>query len=389
MDHIFGRFYTRPGALCAAQSTLTIILNNRRSPARLAPAVRLSSTASQFPCKKAFSMPRRFVNQFGHQEAIDQTFLASQKQLRPNRNGNLYLQVELSDRSGTISGRMWNAGESEYRGFDDGDFVRVEGTAQLYQGAMQLIITHICKARDDEVEYSDFMPVGPAELDRLAVRLGELLRGMSNPHLRTLSECFLMDEEFMSKFTRAPAGVKNHHAYVGGLLEHVVNLMEVVTRVVGCYPAIDPDLLLMGAFIHDMGKIDELSYDRGFAYTDEGQLIGHLVMAMGLLEAKVRESEKLSGEPIPAELVLRLKHMIVSHHGQYEFGSPKLPMTLEAVALHQLDNLDAKIHSFEQQMRDDPNVESPFTAYNAGLGRKLYKGDPAGAEWRTAAVALD
>ncbi|HUY35357.1 MAG TPA: OB-fold nucleic acid binding domain-containing protein [Pirellulales bacterium] len=332
-------------------------------------------------------MPRRFVHQFGHQEAIDQVFLAAQKQLRPNRNGNLYLQVELSDRSGSISARMWNAGESEYRGFDDGDFVRVEGSAQLYQGAMQLIVTHICKAHDQDVEYADFMPVGPAEIDRLAVRLGELLRGLSNPHLRTLAECFLIDEEFMGKFTRAPAGVKNHHAYVGGLLEHVVNLMEVVNRVVGCYPAIDPDLLLMGAFIHDMGKIDELSYDRGFAYTDEGQLVGHLVMAVSLLETKIRESEKLSGEPIPVELALRLKHMIVSHHGQYEFGSPKLPMTLEAVALHQLDNLDAKIHNFEQQMRDDPNVESPFTAYNAGLGRKLYKGDPSGAEWRTAAVA--
>lgn len=330
-------------------------------------------------------MPRRYINQFGHQEAIDQIFLASQKQLRPNRNGNLYLQVELSDRSGAISARMWNASESEYRNFDDGDFVRVEGTAQLYQGAMQLIATNICKARHDEIEYADFMPVSPAQIDRLAVRLGELLRGIGNPHLRTLAECFLMDEDFMNKFTRAPAGVKNHHAYVGGLLEHVVNLMEVVTRVVGCYPAVDPDLLLMGAFVHDMGKIGELSYDRGFAYTDEGQLIGHLVMAVSLLEAKVREAERLSGEAIPNELVLRLKHMIVSHHGQYEFGSPKLPMTLEAVALHHLDNLDAKLHSFELQMREDPNVESPWTSFNASLGRKLYKGSPTEQEWRATA----
>ncbi|HUY90646.1 MAG TPA: OB-fold nucleic acid binding domain-containing protein [Pirellulales bacterium] len=330
-------------------------------------------------------MPRRYINQFCHQEAIDQIFLAAQKQLRPNRNGNLYLQVELSDRSGAISARMWNASESEYRNFDDGDFVRVEGTAQLYQGAMQLIATNICKAQRDEVEFADFMPVSPAQIDRLAVRLGELLRGIGNPHLRTLAECFLMDEEFMQKFTRAPAGVKNHHAYVGGLLEHVVNLMEVVTRVVGCYPAIDPDLLLLGAFLHDMGKISELSYDRGFAYTDEGQLIGHLVMAVSLLEAKVREAERLSGEAMPGELVLRLKHMIVSHHGQYEFGSPKLPMTLEAVALHYLDNLDAKLHSFELQMRDDPNVESPWTSFNSALGRKLFKGSAAEQDWRAAA----
>lgn len=319
-------------------------------------------------------MPRRFVNQFGHQEAVDQIFLASQKQLRPNRNGNLYLQVELSDRGGSISARMWNASESEYRTFDDGDFVRVEGNTQLYQGCLQLIATNICKARPEEIEYADFMPVSPAEVDRLTVRLAELLRGMANPHLRNLAECYLLDEAFMGRFTRAPAGVKNHHAYIGGLLEHVVTLMELVKRVVDIYPAIDPDLLLMGAFLHDIGKVGELSYDRGFAYTDEGQLIGHLVMAISLLEGKLAEAERLSGEVMPEELVLRLKHMIVSHHGEYEFGSPKLPMTLEAVALHHLDNLDAKIYSFSQQMRDDPNVESPWTAYNQGLGRKLYKG---------------
>jgi 3'-5' exoribonuclease len=319
-------------------------------------------------------MSRRFINQLAHQESIDQVFLASQKQLRPNRNGNLYLQVELSDRTGVVSARMWNASESEYRNFEDGEFVRVEGTAQLYQGAMQLIATSICRARPEEIEYADFMPLGTADIDRLAVRLGQLLRTMKDPHLRSLAECFLMDEEFMRKFTRAPAGVKNHHAYIGGLLEHVVNLMEVITRIADCYPAVNSDLLLMGAFVHDMGKIDELGYDRGFSYTDEGQLIGHLVMAVGLLERKASEAEKLSGEPIPAELVLRLKHMIVSHHGQYEFGSPKLPMTLEAVALSQLDNLDAKVHSFAQQIREDPNIDSPWTTFYPSLGRKLYKG---------------
>lgn len=319
-------------------------------------------------------MPRRFVNEFGHQESVDQIFLAQQKQLRPNRNGNLYLQVELSDRTGSISARMWNASETEYRNFDDGDFVRVEGSTQLYQGAVQLIATNICKARHDEVEYADFMPLTPADIDRLALRLASLLRSMTNPHLRNLADCFLLDEEFMGRFTRCPAGVKNHHAYLGGLLEHVVSLMEVIDRVIDCYPAVDRDLLLMGAFLHDMGKIGELRYDRGFSYSDEGQLVGHLVMAVSMLEQKAAEAERLSGEPLPEETVLRLKHMIVSHHGQYEFGSPKLPMTLEAVALHQLDNLDAKLHNFAQQMREDANVESRWTCFHPQLGRKLYKG---------------
>jgi 3'-5' exoribonuclease len=319
-------------------------------------------------------MARRFISELGHQEPIDQVFLASQKQLRPNRNGNLYLQVELSDRTGSISARMWNADDADYRAFEDGDFIRVEGATQLYQGALQLIATSVCKARQEEVEFDDFACLTPADIDRMAIRVAELLRAMKNPELRNLAECFLADEELMARFTRSPAGVKNHHAYPGGLLEHVLNLMEVVDRVVDRYPAIDADLLMMGAFLHDLGKIEELSCDKGFAYTDAGQLLGHTVLAVSMLDQKVAEAERLSGEQMCCETVLRLKHMIVSHHGQYEFGAPKLPMTLEAIALHHLDNLDAKLHSFEQLMRDDANLDSSWTQFHHNLNRKLFKG---------------
>jgi len=322
-------------------------------------------------------MSRRYVSQLAHQEAIDQIFIASEKALRPNRNGNLYLQLDLADRSGSIAARMWNASEQDYRGFENGDYVRVEGTTQLFQGTIQLIITSIHKAPQGEVNLDDFLILGSREIDQLVVRLNGFLRKLREPHLLNLAECFLLDEDFMRKFSRAPAGVKNHHAYVGGLIEHVVNLLELVSRVAPLYPSINPDVLMMGAFLHDMGKIDELTYERDFAYSDEGQLIGHVVMAISILERKLREAERLSGEPMPEELVLRLKHMIVSHHGQYEYGSPKLPMTLEAVALHQLDNLDAKVHSFDQLIRDDPNMDSGWTNFHHGLGRKLYKGEPA------------
>jgi 3'-5' exoribonuclease len=318
-------------------------------------------------------MSRRYVKELGHKDTVDEVFIVSDKQLRPNRAGNLYLQVSLSDRTGSICARLWNANEAVYKSFNNGDYVRVEGTAQLFQGAMQVIVARLAKVDPHEVNEDDFTPVSNVEVDKLMQRAGEMLRGMTCPHLRTLAECFLMDEPLMEKFTRAPAGVKNHHAYHGGLLEHVVKLMEVAGRVCTCYPQIDHDLLLTGAFLHDMGKIDELGYDREMVYTDEGQLIGHLVMVVGLLDAKVDQSEKLSGEPIPKETVLRLKHMLISHHGEYEHGSPKLPMTLEAVALYMLDNLDAKINSFDQLMRDDPNVDSPWTHYHANIGRKLFK----------------
>ncbi len=319
-------------------------------------------------------MSRRYVNQFGHQETVNEVFVAADKQLRPNRNGNLYLQVDLSDRSGSIAARMWNASEAVYKAFENGDYVRVEGTTQLFQGAMQLIATRLTKVDAAEVNIDDFLPLRAVEVDKLVMRLGEILRGISDPGLHTLAECFLLDEEFMAKFTKAPAGIKNHHAYQGGLLAHVVNLLEVVLRISPCYPQIDRNLLLAGAFLHDLGKIDELRYERELAYSDEGQLIGHLVMAVGMLERKVAEAEKLSGEPIPEETVLRLKHMIVSHHGEYGYGSPKLPMTLEAVALYCLDNLDAKVNAFEQLLRDDPNVDSTWTAFHPNLDRKLFKG---------------
>jgi 3'-5' exoribonuclease len=205
-----------------------------------------------------------------------------------------------------------------------------------------------------------------------------MLRGVKNVHLRDLAECFLVDEAFMAKFTAAPAGVKNHHAYKGGLLEHVVSLMEVCLVVAPRYKEIDGDLLLLGAFLHDAGKIDELTYDKDLGYSDEGQLIGHVVMGVSMVAEKARQAAALSGEEFPRELLLRLEHMVVSHHGEYEFGSPKLPMTLEAIALHYLDNLDAKLYSAVQVMKEDVNSESSWTSYNQAMGRKFYRGGKGG-----------
>ncbi len=320
------------------------------------------------------STTRRFVSSLGHKEAVEQVFLASDKQLRPNRNGNYYLQVELSDRSGSINARLWNASEGDYRCFENGDYVHVDGSTQIYQGTLQLIANRIRKADHSEVEVADFVILSLPEIDRMAKRLAEILRGIKNPHLRNLAECFLIDDQFMRKFGQAPAGIKHHHAYQGGLLDHVLSLMELILRVAPCYEQVDQDLLLIGALTHDMGKIEEMTYERDLAYSDQGQLLGHIVLAITMLDAKIREAEQLSGDAIPDDLVARIKHMIVSHHGQYEYGSPKLPMTLEAVMLHHLDDLDARLHNFQQLMRDDANMDSNWTQFQHNLGRKLYKG---------------
>jgi 3'-5' exoribonuclease len=178
----------------------------------------------------------------------------------------------------------------------------------------------------------------------------------------------------MQDFCTAPAGMKAHHAYVGGLLDHVVNMLEIADRVVDLLGGVDRNLLLTGIFLHDLGKIRELSYNGPYGYTDEGQLLGHLVICLDILAAKIGEAERVLGGPFPQETALRLKHMVLSHHGTYEFGSPKLPMTPEAIALHQIDNLDAKVHEFTREIAEDPNGTSSFTPFNARLDRKLFKG---------------
>lgn len=322
-------------------------------------------------------MSRTFIADLGEHESIDQIYLVSEKQLRSNRNGNLYLQVRLADRTGSAVGMLWNANENLYASFENGDYLRVQGKSQVYNGSLQFILNRIDRVDESQVDESDFVTLGQQELDRLGNRLAEQLRAIRNFHLRSLGEAFLMDEQFMELFTQAPAGIKNHHAYRGGLLQHVVQLMELVAVVAPLYPQVDGELLLMGAFLHDIGKVRELNYERDLSYSDEGQLLGHLLIGSEMVEQKIREASELADEPFPEELRLRLKHMILSHHGEYEFGSPKLPMTLEALALHYLDTLDAKIHYADQIIQCDSNSESPWTTYQPNVGRKFYKGTSA------------
>lgn len=319
-------------------------------------------------------MGRRFINQLGEHEMVKETFLVGGKQLRQNRNGDLYLQMVLSDRTGAINGMLWNANDYIANRFENGDFVEIEGKSQIHNGSMQIIVNRIDRAEPGSINEEDFIFISKEQIARLTKELSGMLREMEDLHIRTLAECFLADEEFMNGFTRAPAAVKNHHAFHGGLMAHVVNLMKAANAIAPLYPAVDTSLLVMGAFLHDIGKIDELHYTRDLGYSDEGQLIGHLVMGVSMLENKVAESEKLSGEVFPEETALRLKHMIVSHHGHCDFGSPKVPMTPEAIALHLLDDLDAKVNHFENILNDDANAGN-WTSYHPGLGRKLFRGE--------------
>ena len=318
-------------------------------------------------------MSRRSVADLADGDAIDDVFLVSDKQLRANRQGNLFLQLELRDRTGAIAARMWNATEQQFRSFESGAFVRVKGKVQLFQGSLQVIFSNFECVSTEGLPMADFLPQTENDVSRMYERCRTLLRGQT-PALRALAEAFWIDEKLIDALCRAPAGIRNHHAYLGGLLEHVVNMMEVADRILPLYPDLNRDVLLMGIFLHDIGKVRELSYEHAFGYTDEGQLLGHLNIGVEILEEKIRRVPELTGEPFPAELTLRLKHMILSHHGTHEFGSPRLPMTPEAIALHHIDNLDAKIHTYVREIKDDRQGTSAWTPYNNATQRRLFKG---------------
>lgn len=232
-------------------------------------------------------MSRTFVNQLTDGQGVDEVFLASEKQLRPNRQGNLYLQVRLSDKTGSLTAMLWNANQRHFDSFENGDYVRVQGTSQLYNGGMQVIAREVERVGESTVKETDFITLSEAGVEKLVGQLREVLMQMRNVHLRKLAESFLNDDKFMASFKKAPAGVKNHHAYHGGLIEHVVSVLELASFVGQKYDRLDSDLLVMGAFLHDSGKIEELRYDRDLGYRDSGQLIGHMVMGVEILQQKI------------------------------------------------------------------------------------------------------
>lgn len=319
-------------------------------------------------------MSRQFIEELKDGDTIEEVYLLADKQLRANRNANLYLLTQLRDRTGTVSGLMWNVTEETCADFDAGDFVHVRGKVQVFQGGLQAILTRIDRIDSAGLDSEDFEFQPPQDVNTLFERMKEILLAIENVPVRTLMESFLLDEEITQKLLRTGAGVKAHHAYPGGLVEHICNMLEVADRIRDLYPAVDFDLVQAGIFLHDLGKVREMDFENAFVYTDEGQLLGHMSIAVEMVTEKIAQVELMMNESFPRELELRIKHMILSHHGSYAHGSPRLPMTPEAAVLHQIDNLDAKAYEFVHTIEDDPNGESHWTPYLPRIERKLYKG---------------
>ncbi|MEC9093996.1 MAG: HD domain-containing protein [Planctomycetota bacterium] len=317
-------------------------------------------------------MTRRFINQFAEGETVKQIFLVADKQVRANRSGNLYLQLRLVDRTGSLTGMLWNANEKISGKFESGNYLTVEGTTQFYNGSMQLIITSIENVDANFVREEDFVQLTSGAVENLKSELMDLLGEIQDEQIAELAKLFMADQELINSFCNAPAGIKNHHAYNGGLLAHVVSMLRLAKVISQNYEAICPSLLLMGTFLHDIGKVRELAYDRELSYTDEGQLVGHIQIGIEILSQKITELRQ-AGIEFSTEKELLLKHMILSHHGEPEFGAVKVPMTLEAIALHFIDNIDSKIASAHDVMLQDVN-QGNWTTFQPNVGRKYFKG---------------
>jgi 3'-5' exoribonuclease len=313
-------------------------------------------------------MKTLFVTDIRDSQPVDELFLVAGKNHGVTKGGNSYLTLKLLDRSGEIEARVWERADDLGRGFERNDFVRVRGHGTLYQGKMQIRVQDVMRVEESKIAPEDFLPASAFDPDAMLAELQAILRTMKNPHLLALAEACFADAELMQLLRQAPGAKTIHHPYLSGLLEHTLSLLKLILKVVENYRGIDVDLLLIGGFLHDIGKVYEFSFDRSVEYTDAGQLLGHLVMEVEMVDRKIAAIADF-----PPELALLVKHLLISHHGAYEFGSPKLPQTVEAVMLHALDDLDGKIQAIQNLPAKEPG--SKWTVFHRAYGRSFYRGN--------------
>jgi 3'-5' exoribonuclease len=300
---------------------------------------------------------------------ITSSFIVTSKQIKSKKSGEPYLALTLGDRSGSLEAKAWDNVNDMIGAFDQDNVIKVKGLLNKYNNRWQLTIHKLRRLEEPEIDFTDYLPKTTKDIEELWRKLGDFVASMSNPYLKTLLEAFMGDAEISTAYKTAPAAKTLHHAFIGGLLDHVVSLFTVCDLAVRNYPNVDRDLLLTGAFLHDIGKIHEISYGRSFTYTTRGQLLGHMIIELEMLHAKIAIVGRQMSSPFPEDLKVLLEHLIISHHGQYEFGSPKLPMFPEALMLHYLDDLDSKMESMRAHFEREP--EGEWTGYNASLQRPL------------------
>lgn len=304
-------------------------------------------------------MPKQFIAELKDRDTIDSPFMVKEKTLAVAKNGKPYMNLKFMDKSGDVDGKLWERVDELDKVFQRGDFVHIRGTASLYMGKMQVVAKEIRQLPEDGVDLSDFMPVSPVPPEQMLAELHRVTGSLTDPYLSALMRLFTADTQFMSGYCKAPAAKGMHHVYLGGLLEHSLAVARLADAVVSLYPDLNRDLLVVGALLHDLGKVAELSYERAFEYTDEGRLIGHISIGMEMLQERIAQVPGF-----PRDLAMLLKHLLLSHHGQYEYGSPKRPKTLEATILHYLDDMDSKINGIRAHISRETAQGSRWTGHH-------------------------
>jgi 3'-5' exoribonuclease len=313
-------------------------------------------------------MKKQFIMDIRAGDRVDDIFVLSEKILSQKRDGNNFLNVTLSDKTGTLKGVLWDNVDQITSGITSGDFAHVNGSVSDYRGTLQVVIKNMEPFSPDGIDPSDFLPQTSRDIEGMFERLLKRTNSITTDYLKALIDAFFKDKKFVNKFKTAPAGKKMHHAYIGGLLEHTLSMVSLADKIAGHYSGIDRDLLLSGAVLHDIGKIDEFEYQFKIDYSDKGRLLNHIVIGIKMVD------DKLSGiEHFPEDQVLLLKHMIVSHHGTREFGSPEPPKTIEAVLLNYIDEIDSKVNAIRDFIASEDPDET-WTSYHRLLERHFYKG---------------
>jgi 3'-5' exoribonuclease len=311
-------------------------------------------------------MKSPYVTELQPNQAVQATFLVSHKEIRQKKSGEPYLSLTLTDRTGELDAKMWDNAAESLDTFNRDDFVRVKGLLQVFQNRPQLTLHKIQPVPESEVDLADYLPASKRDRDEMFRELQAWIAGMSNPHIKSLLEDIFADAAVAQAYRTAPAAKTVHHAWIGGLIEHVLSLCQLAKMTAAHYAEIDLDLLLAGVILHDLGKISELHYARSFGYTDQGQLLGHILIGLQMVSAKMRPD-------FPPRLREMLLHMILSHHGELEFGSPKVPMFPEALLLHHLDNMDSKMECMRSLIERDRLLDGAWTGYSPALGRTALK----------------
>lgn len=301
-------------------------------------------------------------------DSVDEIYLVTSKQVSMAKNGVTYLSIKLADKTGEIDGRLWDNADEVAGKFERDDFVRIKGIASNYQGTMQIKMKSLVKVDDAGINIAHYLESSPRNVDEMVAELNAFSSALRNSYLRKLMQSFLDDAAFMALFKRIPAAKALHHNYIGGLLEHVVELVALSRDVSKHFPSIDVDLLITGAFLHDIGKVRELAVRKAIEYTTEGRLLGHISLGYEMV------AEKINAIPgFPAELCMLVKHIMLSHHGEYEYGSPKRPKIREAIIINYLDDLLAKISNFNTTLKREQVAEGEWTGFSKMHDRYLYR----------------